>query len=391
MTAGAMAPRKRVERRAATRACIAATTFLLAAASWAAPSPLTLPGVALHAQSLLEQPPNLGGTWTAAPGVLHFHFLHRFQATGAPARKVLNSPTFLLSAGLPRRLALGARYATNSLVRTGFPNEWELFARWQGLSQRAGSPLDAAAHAGWNQAAGSADGELTLARTFGRMRLLAAARGFSDAYHSGAARAAVAGGATISLHEWISVAGDIGTLIDVDDSDPAWSAGLQLRIPYSPHTLSLHASNANSTTLQGASRGIDAVLWGFEFTVPFTPGRYFGGRDRAAVAPADTGRIAAEVTMTDRLVFAPDTVVIRAGSAVRWTNDSVLPHTVTADPAKAARAGNVQLPAGAKPFDSGDMPQGAVFVHTFTVPGTYRYVCIPHELAAMVGVVVVQP
>src|SRR5690606_16832794 len=105
--------------------------------------------------------------------------LHRFQATSAPARKVLNSPTFLLSVGLPRRWALGARYATNSLVRTGFPNEWELFARWQALSQQAGSPLDAAAHAGWNQAAGSADGELTLARTFGRLRVLAAGRAFS--------------------------------------------------------------------------------------------------------------------------------------------------------------------------------------------------------------------
>ena len=375
----------------ATRGFIATTALLLSAALWTPPAPLAVSAAPLHAQSLLEQPPNLGGTWTAAPGVLHFNFLHRFQATDAPARKVLNSPTFLLSVGLPRRLALGARYATNSLVRTGFPNEWELFGRWQALSQQAGSPLDAAVHAGWNQVAGSADGELTLARTFGRMRVLAAARGFSDAYHTGAARAAIAGGATISLHEWVSVAGDIGTLIDVDDSEPAWSAGLQLRIPYSPHTLSLHASNANSTTLQGASRGVDAVLWGFEFTVPFTPSRYFGGRSAAGAAPADTGRIAAEVTMTDRLLFAPDTVVIRAGSAVRWTNASVLPHTVTADPAKAARAGNVQLPAGAKTFDSGDMPQGAVFVHTFTVPGTYRYVCIPHELAAMVGVVVVQP
>ena len=386
MTAAARFPMT----RSASRACISTVTFLLAALLWPAPS-LLAPGAALHAQSLLEQPPNLGGTWTAAPGVLHFHFLHLFQATDAPARKVLNSPTFLLSAGLPGRLALGARYATNSLVRSGFPNEWELFGRWQALSQRRGSPLDAAAHAGWNQAAGSADGELTLGRTFGRMRVLAAARGFSNAYHSGDARAAVAGGATISLHEWVSVAGDIGTLIDVADSDPVWSAGLQLRIPYSPHTLSLHASNANSTTLQGASRGIDAVLWGFEFTVPFTPSRYFGGSRTASVVQADTGRIAAEVTMTDRLQFAPDTVVIRAGSAVRWTNTSVLPHTVTADPAKAARADNVQLPAGAKTFDSGDMPQGAVFVHTFTVPGTYRYVCIPHELAAMVGVVVVQP
>ncbi|HEX2168242.1 MAG TPA: plastocyanin/azurin family copper-binding protein [Longimicrobiales bacterium] len=360
----------------------------------ALPGPAKVPVLAapVAAQSLLEHSPNLGGTWVGDPGVLHFHFLHRFQATDAPARKVLNTPTFLLSAGLPHRVSLGARYATNSLVRTGFPNEWELFGRWQAAAQERGAGLDVLAHAGWNQAAGSADGELTVARTLGRLRILAAARGFSDAYHQGSARAAFAGGATFALHEWVALAGDVATLVGVDGSEPAWSAGLQLRIPYSPHTLSLHASNANSTTLQGASRGVDAVLWGFEFTVPFTPARYFGRRSTPiAAAPADTGRIAAEVTMTDRLLFAPDTVTIQAGSAVRWTNTSVLPHTVTADPSRAAQAENVQLPDGAKPFDSGDMATGDVFVHTFTVPGTYRYVCIPHELAAMVGVVIVKP
>jgi plastocyanin len=360
----------------------------------AVPGLVHLPALAaapVAGQSLLERPPNLGGTWASEPGVLQFNFLHRFQATSAPARKVLNSPTFLLSAGLMQRITLGARYATNSLVRPGFPNEWELFTRWQAVSQESGAPFDLSAHAGWNHAADSFDGELTAARSFGRLRVLAAARGFTDAFHEGSARAAFAGGATLSLHEWVSLAGDIATLTGDAPGDPAWSAGLQFRIPYSPHTLSLHASNSNSTTLQGASRSINAVLWGFEFTVPFTPSRYFGRRSVAAPAPADTGRIAAEVTMTDRLMFAPDTVTIQVGSAVRWTNTSVLPHTVTADPAKAAKAENVQLPAGADAFDSGDMASGAVFVHTFTVPGTYRYVCIPHELAAMVGVVVVKP
>ncbi|MBR9990701.1 MAG: hypothetical protein KFH98_13155 [Gemmatimonadetes bacterium] len=349
----------------------------------------------LAAQSLLERSPNLGGTWTAEPGVLHFHFLHRFQATGAPARKVLNSPTFLLALGLPHRTSLGVRYATNSLVRTGFPNEWEPFARWQAAvqsSESSGAPVDVLVHAGWNQAAASIDGEVTMARSFGGVRVLGAVRAFSNAWHAGSARGAIAAGLAIPLHEWVAVAGDIATVPGAGDTDPAWSAGIQLRIPYSPHTLSLHASNANSTTLQGASRGINAVLWGFEFTVPFTPRRYFGSRgETAATAPADAGDIAADVTMTDRLLFAPDTVVIRVGSAVRWTNTSVLPHTVTADPDKVVRGANVQLPAGADPFDSGNMDPGAVYVHRFTVPGTYRYVCVPHELAGMIGVVLVQP
>lgn len=351
------------------------------------------------AQSLLERSPNLGGTWTADVGVLHFHFLHRFRATSAPARKVLNSPTFLLAFGVPGHLSVGTRYATNSLVRPGFPNEWEPFVRWRPWpGDSTDRSIALLLHAGWNQAAASIDGEVTLSQRIGSAHVLGAARVFSNAYHEGSARVAVAAGATVPVHRWAAIAADIATLTDTDNK-PAWSAGLQLQIPYSPHTLSLHASNTNTTTLQGSSRGIDAVLWGFEFTVPFTMRRYFGARGVVAAPthePADRGAaddsaIAAEVTMTNRLEFSPDTVVIQVGSTVRWTNTSVLPHTVTADPEKAVRPDNVQLPDGAPPFDSGNMDPGAVFVHTFTVPGTYRYVCVPHELAGMVGVVVVRP
>src|SRR5690606_15818944 len=78
--------------------------------------PMMLAGApAVQAQSLLERSPNLGGTWTGEAGTLHFHFMHRFEATDPPARKVLNSPTFLLGATLPHRVLVGARYATNSL------------------------------------------------------------------------------------------------------------------------------------------------------------------------------------------------------------------------------------------------------------------------------------
>jgi plastocyanin len=369
------------------------------------------PGL-LHAQSLLERPPNMAGTWAGESGTLEFHFLHRFQATPAPARKVLNSPTFLLAAGLPRGAAAGARYATNSLVRPGFPNEWELFARAPLLAGDA-APVELLAHAAWNQAARSFDGELTAARELGAVRLLAAVRGFSDAYHRGASRVALAGGAMLRLHPNLALAADVASLLAAEPGErAAWGAGVQLRIPLSPHTLSLHASNANATTLQSASRGSRATLWGFEFTVPVTLRRYSRGRPPPAAprpaaepdgspalpaettpgaraAPADTGRIAAEVGMTDRLLFTPDTVRIRAGQAVRWVNTSVMSHTVTADPAQAARPEYVALPAGARPFDSGDMDPGDVFVHTFTVRGTYRYVCLPHQ-PVMAGVVIVE-
>jgi len=99
--------------------------------------------------------------------------------------------------------------------------------------------------------------------------------------------------------------------------------------------------------------------------------------------------VAARVTM-GLADFRAKTVTIRAGETVQWRNTSPIGHTVTADPARAANPANVALPAGAQPFHSGEVDAGQVWSHTFTVPGTYRYVCLPHERQGMVGTVIVE-
>ena len=48
------------------------------------------------------------------------------------------------------------------------------------------------------------------------------------------------------------------------------------------------------------------------------------------------------------------------------------------------------MPKGAVAFDSGFIPPGGDYRYTFTVPGTYKYFCLPHEKAGMVGVIVVK-
>jgi plastocyanin len=89
--------------------------------------------------------------------------------------------------------------------------------------------------------------------------------------------------------------------------------------------------------------------------------------------------------------FNPKQVVILSGQSVEWNNTAAMEtHTVTADPKLAKTHGSVALPAGAETFDSGDMKPGATFTHTFTVPGTYRYFCKPHERMGMVGEIVVK-
>lgn len=110
-----------------------------------------------------------------------------------------------------------------------------------------------------------------------------------------------------------------------------------------------------------------------------------------ALTPAEAGKQSAFVTATEDLRFEPDSVTIRAGDTVVWQNQSILVHTVTDDPAKALKPAHSVLPTGANAFDSGRMKLNERFEHAFLVPGRYKYFCIPHEGAGMIGEVIVTP
>jgi len=114
------------------------------------------------------------------------------------------------------------------------------------------------------------------------------------------------------------------------------------------------------------------------------------GHERLAAAPRQPVAVAA-VAMTAGLTFQPARISINAGETVKWTDSSPYIHTVTADPGKAYQPEHVMLPPGAKPFDSGPIQPGGEYQHTFEVPGEYRYFCIPHEAAGMIGEVEVRP
>lgn len=341
-------------------------------------------------QSLLDRPPNMSGSWVGNSGSMYFHFMHRFTASDAPERKVSNTPTFTVAAGLPARTLVGFHYATNSQLAPRYPNEWEFFARHQPLSQDAGFPVDVAGQVGYNLSSDGVDGELTLARRTGPLRLLAAGRVMSDPFEEGNPRFAAAGGATLRLGRWWAVAGDVATLLDREEGEEvAWSAGLHLAIPHTPHTLSLQASNTSTTTLQGISRGSDEVRYGFEFTVPLTLRRWMGGGGAAASGsvPAAPGAApaaatpsapAAEPAATFRagmrgFAFTPGQIEVVAGTTVEWKNEDAMAHTVTATD---------------RSFDSGPVEPGATWRRRFDTPGTYPFACTPHPF--MKGTVVVR-
>ena len=89
------------------------------------------------------------------------------------------------------------------------------------------------------------------------------------------------------------------------------------------------------------------------------------------------------------LHFHPETTYVKVGDIVEWRNQSSFTHSVNADPARFPQ--DVAIPAGAAAFDSGRIPAGAIYSHAFTVPGTYKYVCLPHVDFGMTGTVVVEP
>ncbi|HEX5727286.1 MAG TPA: hypothetical protein VFX98_17575, partial [Longimicrobiaceae bacterium] len=211
------------------------------------------PAAGAGAQSLLDRPPDLNGGWVGSRGQVYFNFVHRFVSSDAPERKVSNAPNFTLAAGLPFRALLGVNYATNSTLAPRYPNEWEFFLRHALLQQDAGLPLDVSAQVAYNLASDGLDGELSLGRRLGPLRLVASGRVLADAFDEGELRFAVGGGGTLRISRFVALAGDVATLLEPREEDGdqpeervAWGAGLHIAIPSTPHTFSLQAANTNN-------------------------------------------------------------------------------------------------------------------------------------------------
>jgi len=111
----------------------------------------------------------------------------------------------------------------------------------------------------------------------------------------------------------------------------------------------------------------------------------------AGAVPSIAAAKTVEIKMTDTPPkFIPMSVTIQKGDTVEWINNAQSLHSVTTNPAVAQDPKDVSAPKDAKPFDSGFMPPGAKWSYTFTVPGTYKYLCLPHEKDKMTGIVVVK-
>lgn len=325
------------------------------------------------AQSVLEQSPNLHGTWTLERGRAAFVFAHRFELIEG-GDEMFNVPTMSLAVGLPLGLTAGLDFSSNSEVLAERPggNETQYYLK---AGAAVGPETKVAALAAYNTAARSFDGALDVRRDWRALSLFGELRGFSDLFGRGDEGAAGAVGGAVRLTPYLALTGDVGRVLTVDSVPSVWSAAAAVAIPGSPHTLSLHATNGGAITLQGASRSrtrdFSPVRYGFVFTVPLGPASRWARIFRPAPAPQRAPDVAARVEMRG-IAFSEAETRIRPGESVEWINAEPAGHTVTGDDGS---------------WGSEVLREGGRYVRRFDAPGRYPYHCSPHP--GMTGVVVV--
>ena len=83
----------------------------------------------------------------------------------------------------------------------------------------------------------------------------------------------------------------------------------------------------------------------------------------AAGPAAAAGKATTHQVVIDGLKYEPETLTVKRGDTVIWTNKDPFPHTVTA-PGK---------------FDSHDIPAGGSWKYVARVAGDYPYICTLHS------------
>jgi plastocyanin len=124
------------------------------------------------------------------------------------------------------------------------------------------------------------------------------------------------------------------------------------------------------------------------------PGQPAGQATSSSSSSTPTGCTAANaqatitIDATDSLKFLPVTACLKTGGTVTWKSTSSITHTTTDEPSLAAVASDSVLPKGAAGWNH-ILAAGASFSLKLTVPGTYKYFCIPHETLGMVASITV--
>lgn len=340
---------------------------------------LAVPDAGAAAQSTLERPVagpdvSIGVPWTLDVGV--GPLLQRRSGTGLDA-----DPMVRAALVLPNRWVAEVRYAPQP-VEIGGADDLEGAVRAAWLRQANGHWLDAGMEGRYSAGSEAVLIGVVGARWLGPLRAVASTRALFPT--EGDTRLAL--GASGVWHPApgrlpIALAADVSALTDRRAGEAiAWTAGVQVGVAFTPHTLSIFATNAGNSML-GRLTGTDPVRLGLEVTGHVPIGRLFGfhvdrqtARASVREAGADVAGVQADVVIPIREYrYDPVRIEVPAGATVEWVNRDRVTHTATADD---------------RSWNSGGLEQGERWRAVFTEPGTYPYHCGPHPY--MRGVIVVR-
>jgi plastocyanin len=125
-------------------------------------------------------------------------------------------------------------------------------------------------------------------------------------------------------------------------------------------------STASITTAETTAASTTTATSAAETTATETT----AGSTTEATTPSGTGGQAINI---ESFLFNPDSLTIKVGETVTWTNNDSVSHTITEDKGV---------------FDSGSINSGATFSFTFKTAGTFSYHCTIHS--SMTGKIIVQ-
>ena len=98
-----------------------------------------------------------------------------------------------------------------------------------------------------------------------------------------------------------------------------------------------------------------------------------------------------QLVAMDNYSFSPASPTIKAGTIVRWVNNSTTAHTATSDAGVSPSFDSGSVGPPGQDGYGGTTPAGS-FERTFSTPGTYAYHCTFHgTLNNMKGTITVTP
>jgi len=123
---------------------------------------------------------------------------------------------------------------------------------------------------------------------------------------------------------------------------------------------------------------------------PEPPAAARSAASKATDAHAPSGEVTVKmVSEGGSFRYEPASLTVKAGTTVKWVNESDNRHSATDDPKFEKAAGMAILPAGGTAWTTPFIGNGDIARQTFTTPGKYQYFCRNHGQFGMVGTITV--